>query len=254
MTPTEHGSGRTVLGRSAARPRWLRPAAARAGGCTIYLARLRDLRDRHVGLLDPRELKRRSSFAVDADRDRFTLGAALLRIAAARSTGGEATAVTVSRTCEQCGRQHGRPQLPGSGLHASVSHSGDLVVVATTAAGPVGVDVELIEGPPSPGLPTSVCTPEEQGYVRTPRDFFTYWVRKEAVLKATGEGLNREMTDVEVTHPQRPPELLSMRGGPTPPCSMASITADGYTGAVAVLAARRVGFTFVDAAVSALTR
>jgi 4'-phosphopantetheinyl transferase len=116
------------------------------------------------------------------------------------------------------------------------------------------VDVELIEGALSPGLPTSVCTSEEQSHVRTPKDFFTYWVRKEAVLKATGEGLNREMTDVEVTHPQRPPELLSMGGGPAPPCSMASITADGYTGAVAVLATRRVGFTFVDAAASALTR
>ncbi|MGI8457717.1 MAG: 4'-phosphopantetheinyl transferase family protein [Propionibacteriaceae bacterium] len=132
-------------------------------------------------------------------------------------------------------------------MHASVSHSGDLVVVATSADGPVGVDVELIGDPPSPGLQSAVCTPVEQMYVQTPRDFFTYWVRKEAILKATGEGLHGDMTDVRVAPPAEPPSLLSVAGGWTPPCSMSAITVDGYAGAVAVLTPRRVTFSFVDA-------
>jgi 4'-phosphopantetheinyl transferase len=133
-----------------------------------------------------------------------------------------------------------------------VSHSGDLVVVAVTAAGPVGVDVELVGGNPIPHLLTSVCSSMEQAYVLTPKDFFTYWVRKEAILKATGEGMRREMTDVVVTRPDSPPCLLSIEGGETPMCSMTSITVDGYTGAVAVLAPRHIKFSFIDAGVSLL--
>jgi 4'-phosphopantetheinyl transferase len=197
-------------------------------------------------------MERRSRFTIKEDRDRFTLGAVLLHIAAARLLGGDAPATTVSRTCDRCGRQHGRPRLPGTRLHASVTHSSDLVVVATTAAGPVGVDVELIGGPPSQRLLSSVCTSDEQAFVLTPKDFFTYWVRKESILKASGEGLRREMTDVMVTPPDSPPTLLSVVDGPTPPCSMEAIKVEGYTGSVAVLAPHRVTFTIIDAAGSLL--
>ena len=217
----------------------------------MFLARLGDLRDHHAALLDHREIDRRSRFTSEADRDRFTLGAVLLRLAAAHSVEG-APGVAVTRTCAHCGRQHGRPRLPGSPLHASVSHTGDLVVVATTVAGPVGVDVELVGLSPTPPLLAAVCSSVERAFVRTPQDFFTYWVRKEAVLKATGEGLQREMTDVVVARPDRPPRLLFIEGAETPTCSMTSITVDGYRGAVAVLAERPVTFTFVDAGASLL--
>ena len=197
-------------------------------------------------------MERRSRFTVQDDRDRFTLGAVLLRIAAAHSLGGEGWATAVSRTCDECGRQHGRPRLPGTRLYASVSHSSDLVVVATTAAGPVGVDVELIGGRPWQRLLSSVCTTEEQACVSTPTDFLTYWVRKEAIVKATGEGLRRELADVKVAPPDSAPSLLSILGRPTPACAMAAINVDGYTGAVAVLGSHRVRFTVIDAGVSLL--
>ncbi len=186
-------------------------------------------------------MERRSRLTVQDDRDRFTLGAVLLRIAAAHSLGGEGWATAVSRTCDRCGRQHGRPRLPGTPLYASVSHSSDLVVVATTAAGPVGVDVELIGGPPWQRLLSSVCTLEEQACVSTPTDFLTYWVRKEAIVKATGEGLRRELADVMVAPPDSSPSLLSIVGRPTPACAMAAINVDGYTGAVAVLGSHASG-------------
>lgn len=226
--------------------RWLKPPAPAPGGCRVYQARLRDLRKQHLALLDSTELERRSQFTVKDDRDRFTLGAVLLRVAAASLAGGDASATPVTRTCDQCGREHGRPRLPGSNLHASVSHSSDLVVVALTAAGPVGVDVELIAHPPSRRLLSLVCTPEEQAFVLTAKDFFTHWVRKEAILKATGDGLRRSMTDVMVTPPDSPPCLLSIMGGPAPRCSMTTLNVDGYTGAVAVLTPHRIRFTVID--------
>jgi len=80
----------------------------------------------------------------------------------------------------------------------------------------------------------------------TAEDFFTHWVRKEAILKATGDGLLREMTDVMVTPPHSPPSLLSVVNGRTPPCSMVAIEVDGYMGAVAVLSSHRIKFTIID--------
>ena len=81
-----------------------------------------------------------------ADRARRAVGAALLQraVRADRADGGaEAEAVIVDHTCEECGRQHGRPVVEG-GPFVSVAHAGLLVVVATCGAWPVGVDVERV--------------------------------------------------------------------------------------------------------------
>jgi hypothetical protein len=51
--------------------------------------------------------------------------------------------VVVDRSCPSCGRHHGRPHLPGTGLDVSISHSGATVAVAVSNAGPVGVDAQL---------------------------------------------------------------------------------------------------------------
>jgi 4'-phosphopantetheinyl transferase len=217
--------------------------------CAVHLARLSHLQDRHTAILDDAETERRARFTFADDRDRFTLGAALLRIAVGGWLRVEPASVTVTRDCDRCGRQHGRPRLPRTGLEVSVSHSVDVVAVAVTAAGPVGVDVEKVGPAPSPELLASVCTTAEREFVRSPADFYRYWTKKEAVLKASGQGMARELTDVVVTAPTQPPSLLHLAGARTPRCSMAEVVADGYAGAVAVLATDPVEF-IIDAGTS----
>jgi 4'-phosphopantetheinyl transferase len=217
--------------------------------CEVYLARLHYLETRHHALLDEAEFGRQTRFRTDADRDRFTLAAVLLRAAVGLRTGVEAAAVRVDRRCDDCGRPHGRPRLTHSGLEASISHSRDVVAVALTTAGPVGVDVEGIGTRGYDTLTPSVCTSVEQEFVCTPRDFYTYWTRKEAVLKATGDGLRVPMTDVVVTPPDAAPSLLAFGAGEPPPCRMVDVSVGhGYAGAVAVLTADRVAFITLDAA------
>lgn len=86
----------------------------------------------------------------------------------------------------------GRPQP----LHISISHAGGLAVAAICEHGPIGVDVEHIEMR-RPLLPIArrFYSPEECAQLeacaadeRTAL-FHQWWTRKEAVLKATGEGL-----------------------------------------------------------------
>jgi len=212
--------------------------------CEVHVGRIEDLRGEHLALLNSIELDRARPYRLAADSDRSLLGAVLLRVAASRHLGIRPGNVTVDRTCERCGAQHGRPQLPGSGLYASVSHSGDIVVVALTSAGPVGVDVEAIRPIDFAAVANSVCTPAELTDLHVGADFYTFWTRKEAVLKATGEGLSRPMTDLRVTPPGSAPALLRLGGGTAPACHLADISVgDGYQAAVAVLTADPVVVT-----------
>lgn len=84
-----------------------------------------------------------------------------------------------------------------SGLEFNVSHSNDLALYAITQYHPIGVDVEacreieqlnsILERYFSPPEQTDITTakPDQQSQL-----FFQYWTAKEAVAKATGEGLS----------------------------------------------------------------
>jgi len=216
--------------------------------CEVYVAHRRYLQDRHRTLLDGLETRRRSRYRFDADRDRFTLATVLLRAVTGRATGVNASAVVVDRTCATCGDPHGRPRLPGTHLEASISHSGDVVAVAVTQAGPVGVDIEQVGAADHADLVSTVCTGSEQRHVGTATDFYAYWTRKEAVLKATGEGLARSMTSIEVTPPGARPSLVSVDRSTDVACRMSDIHLDGYAGAVAVMTTTHVSFGVYDAA------
>jgi 4'-phosphopantetheinyl transferase len=223
--------------------------------CEVHVGRIQDLRPAHLALLDGTERARAERYRLPADRDRFLLGAVLLRVTAARYLGAAPAVAAVDRTCSRCGAQHGRPRLPGSGLHTSVSHSGDVVAVALTWAGPVGVDVEAVRTIDYAAIAESVCTPAERTDVRTEADFYAVWTRKEAVLKATGEGLSRSMADLHVTSPGSAPALLGLGSGPLgpgsgppPACQLADVSVgDGYRACVAVLTAHPVTVRIFDA-------
>lgn len=101
-----------------------------------------------LDVLDPVERARVASLDRPADQGRSLVAAALLRVVAAAHLGIEPAAVVVDRTCAECGGPHGRPRVlgpGGPGPHVSVSHSGTLVVVASSPDVPVGVDVQRVE-------------------------------------------------------------------------------------------------------------
>ncbi len=139
--------------------------------CTVYLARLDQLRPGHEQWLARPEAARATGFRLRADRDRFVLATAVLRAAVAGRVGDAPARVLVDRGCERCGGQHGRPRLPGTGLAASITHSGDVVAVALTEGCPVGVDVEVIDGRDYEPLLARVCTAAEWPHVRSRAGF-----------------------------------------------------------------------------------
>jgi 4'-phosphopantetheinyl transferase len=194
------------------------------------------MRPWHADVLSDGERARRSGLWDERHRAQFTVAAALLRLVAAPLTARTAAGVVVDRSCPSCGRHHGRPRLPGTGLHVSISHSGTTVAVAVSHAGEVGVDVQQVVDESVHELSPLVLAESEARHVAVARDFFIYWTRKEALVKATGDGVAVPLGAVVVTPPGTPPRLL----GYPRPGGLAAQLRDlspelGYVGAVAVL-------------------
>jgi 4'-phosphopantetheinyl transferase len=203
------------------------------GSCLVWWAGLADHRAAHESLLSAVEVERAGRLRRAEDRVRQMLGAVLLRLAVSAATGTAPAGVAVDRTCPRCGQPHGRPTLPGTDLHASITHSGDLVGLALTRIGPVGLDVEWITDIDVDGLARTVLHPDE--HAADLAGFFTYWTRKEAVVKATGDGLGVPLPEVRVASPAEPPELLAYPGR-TPDATLHDLhPAPGYRAALAVL-------------------
>lgn len=210
--------------------------------CHVYWAPLSVLRPHHLAVLNAAERQRWLRYHHAEDRDRFGLATVLLRIVTGERLGMAPACVTIERTCSRCLAPHGPPRLPGTNLHVSVSHSGNIVAVALTTAGPVGVDIERISALDPGPLVDTVCATPERRHVRCSQDFFTYWTRKESILKATSHGLAMPLSSVLVSPPAMPPALHSYDGeiGPTRMIDLS--LRSGYAGAATVLTRSSVEF------------
>lgn len=137
---------------------------------------------------------------------------------------------------------HGKPELPAPApLQFNLSHSGELAAFAFTRHHRVGVDVEQVRADfASDPVAERFFAAGEVGQLRAlpaparANAFFDCWTRKEAFVKARGEGLSLGLEQFEVLV-DGPARLLSVTGGDPSRWSMHDLhPADGYAGAVAV--------------------
>lgn len=167
------------------------------------------------GLSEPERL-RADRFHFDRDRHCFLLGRS-----AVRALVGAALDVPPDEVPFVEG-PHGKPELaPGTGLHFNVSHSGDRVLIGL-ALEPLGVDIERVrETTDLEGISRRFFSEREvQVLFRLPPEqrpdaFFRCWTRKEAFIKALGDGLSHPLDAFEVTlAPDEPARLLETRRDP----------------------------------------
>jgi len=219
------------------------------GTADVWWARRADASDRLAGLLDEAERRRWAAFRRPEDRERFLVGCALAKAALARYTGRRPADVRFDRTCANCGQPHGKPVIAGGGGPGhSVAHSGDLIVVAV-AGTPVGVDVEqagerrhLLGGDGDPeALARLVLSEAEQAVLAEvppgdrARAFLVAWTRKEAVTKATGDGMSVAFSEVVVAADAGPPRVTAWPY-PRSPREVSLLDLDAAAGYVAALA------------------
>ena len=147
-----------------------------------------------LSLLDDAEQARVHRKHRPGDRDELALAYALHRLVLGSVLGEDPAAVVLGRDAA------GRPCLPGDALHTSLSHADGFVAVAISGQGVVGIDVELAtRAADMPAIADHVWHPDEaKALAALPQPeqataLLRLWVRKEALLKAAGIGLSREM-------------------------------------------------------------
>jgi 4'-phosphopantetheinyl transferase len=112
--------------------------------------------------------------------------------------------------------KHGKPYLAGSDLAFNVSHSGKRALIALAHSRRVGVDVERVRKlPDSEAVARRFFAPAEVAeYLAVPelqrvQAFYNAWTRKEAFIKAVGDGLSHPLDRFTVS--LRPGEPARLR-------------------------------------------
>lgn len=141
-------------------------------------------------------------------------------------------------------RDHrGKPYLDDSnGHHVSLAHSEGVTLIAVSRGATVGVDVERRCDRGLRALPAHALTESERiALDRLPETaraeaFLTYWVRKEAILKADGAGLGIEPRRIQVSAPGEPAavHLVPDSIGPASAWTLLDLDVPGCAAAVAV--------------------
>ncbi|QGZ47191.1 4'-phosphopantetheinyl transferase superfamily protein [Streptomyces sp. QHH-9511] len=183
-----------LLPQVALPPTGYRPAADHIDVWTLHADPVTaDSAQRLTTLLDASERRRANSFLSTDRRDTYVLAHLALRLILANCLGTAPRAVTISRApCPSCHKPHGRPTLPQSNLHFSLSHTRTTVMIAL-APTRVGIDLEAVDRVDA-ALLRRLHPNEQEAIHRLPSAhrspaLLDCWVRKEAYLKGYGTGL-----------------------------------------------------------------
>lgn len=168
-------------------------------------------------LLAPDERERAARFRFDEHRRRYAVGRGALRTLLGAYLGERPEAVRFAYG------PRGKPELAGAPpglLGFNLSNSEDLALVGFLRGREIGVDVEYLK--PMSDLAQIAerffCAAETAKLLALPEErrreaFFNCWTRKEAYLKAVGEGLAAPLDSFEVTlAPDEEARMLYLKG------------------------------------------
>jgi 4'-phosphopantetheinyl transferase len=179
-------------------------------------------------VLDVDEKQRARRFHFKKDQDRFIAARGLLRILL-----GRYLQCAPSEPRFALGR-NGKPELaspPVKSLQFNVSHSGSLALYAFSIEMPVGVDVEQVR----PDVDAEsiarkhFSSGEVQALLDLPAEqridaFFRCWTRKEAFIKARGDGILFGLKNFTVSVMPDAPALLDVQGDDVSRWSMSDVS------------------------------
>lgn len=188
-------------------------------------------------VLSADERQRATRFRFERDRERFVAAHGALRLVLERYMDAPARDLRFEVAAT------GKPSLAGVGVRFNLSHSGDVGLVAVACQRDVGCDVERVsERPRIEQLAQRFFSQSERTALAAlpeaerRRAFFECWTRKEAFIKARGEGLSRPLDSFDVTV-NGSPRVLATRPDPDDAARWRLIALDpapGYAAALCV--------------------
>lgn len=190
---------------------------------------------------DERERARRFHF--ERDRRRFVAARGLLRELLGRYLGRQPALIRFTYN------EYGKPALSGDdgdGLRFNASHSHGAALYAFTLGGEVGVDIEeLRDDFASLDVAERFFSKAEvralgslPAHLRT-QGFFNCWTRKEAYIKALGEGLSHPLDRFTVSlAPGESARLVSTDTDPSEAGEWAIVDLEPFQGYAAAVAVR----------------
>jgi 4'-phosphopantetheinyl transferase len=211
------------------RPHWP-TASLQTGAVEVVVTRL-DLEPEavraSVALLSDAERQRASRLVFDRDSCRFIVARAWLRRLLAARLGVRPESVELAYG------EHGKPMLARrcatSDLRFNVSHAEDVAVYAFSEGREIGIDIEFVRmiADADHIAERFFSRYENETYLALdpsdrPLGFFNCWTRKEAFVKAFGDGLSHPLDRFDVSlAPGEPAEILSVDGMPGDQCGWA---------------------------------
>jgi len=191
-------------------------------------------------ILSGEELDRASRFKFSRDRNRFVICRSALRHILAETLGVDPVNLRFVTG------PHGKPRLANGSVSFNLSHSGARALIALSHDGEIGVDIEEIRSMPdlhevarrffSTREAQRLCALQDPDAAT--RAFFECWTRKEAFIKAIGEGLTHPLDSFEVTF--FPDETAVLRIGAKQTNRWALVNIDGIEGYAAALVFERL--------------
>lgn len=165
-------------------------------------------------LLSPDEVDRAKRFRFDSLRDSFVIARGTLRSIASAYLNVPAPELRFTYG------DHGKPALQDYRLHFNLSHSGEVAMLALAEVCPVGIDLERVRCLDDMHRIAErfFCSDEALELASLPASqqgpaFFRCWTRKEAYLKATGDGIGVALDRFRVSlMPDKPARFLYIEG------------------------------------------
>jgi 4'-phosphopantetheinyl transferase len=169
------------------------------------------------------EWERAHRFRFDKHRRQYVVGRGALRALAAAYLGSGIRPEEVKFSYGPRGKPFLAPPFDSRSLQLNLSNSHELALVGFVLGREIGVDIELMR-------PMTDCeeiaerffSASERQMLRSipfpakQEAFFNCWTRKEAYLKAVGEGLAAPLDSFDVTLALgEPPRMLSLKGDAT---------------------------------------
>jgi 4'-phosphopantetheinyl transferase len=189
------------------------------------------------------ERARAERFHFERDRHHFIVGRGLLRVILSRYLGSEPQHLAF------CYGAHGKPALvPPSAeetLRFNLSHAHGLVLYGVARTREIGLDLERIRPiPEAEQIAERFFSAQEHAILRAlpasqkAEAFFNGWTRKEAYIKALGDGLTKPLDQFDVSLvPGEPARLLRVEGDAQEVARwglQSFVPAGGYVAALAV--------------------